>query len=171
MRAGPPVFLAVLLLFSSCVVSCGPVPGNELLALNRKMERLCQEGRYAEALPVGRQALEFAENNRGPDHPDTATILNNLGALYYSMGDYSKAESHYRRALKIREIKLAPDHPDTANTLNNLAVVYVEKGNYSEARLLYEHALRILESKYGTDHPNTAAGYNNLAGLYHNIGH
>jgi hypothetical protein len=40
---------------------------------------------------------------RGPEHPDTATNLNNLALLYQDMDDYTKAEPLYQEALRIRQ--------------------------------------------------------------------
>ena len=45
-------------------------------------------GDYARAEPLSRRSLEICEKARGPDHPDTATALNSLAFLYYTMGDW-----------------------------------------------------------------------------------
>ena len=110
------------------------------------------------------------EKALGPDHPDTATTLNNLAELYRSMGDYAKAEPLYQRALKIREKALGPDHPDTATALNNLAGLYRSMGDYAKAEPLYQRALKIREKALGPDHPDTATALNNLAALYRSMG-
>ena len=70
------------------------------------------------ALPA---ALAIDEKALGPDHPDVATILNNLGELLWDKGDYAGAEPLIRQALGIGEKALGPDHPDVAIRLNNLA--------------------------------------------------
>jgi tetratricopeptide (TPR) repeat protein len=57
----------------------------------------------------------------GPDHPDVASVLDNLAALYHDQGRYSDAESLYKRSLVIRERALKLDHSDVAIGLNNLA--------------------------------------------------
>ena len=49
----------------------------------------------------------------GPDHPDTATSLNDLAELYNSQEKYAGAEPLLQRALAIREKVLGPRHPDT----------------------------------------------------------
>ena len=67
------------------------------------------------------------EQQLGPLHPDTATSLNNLAALYDRQGQYEQAESLYQRALTIREQQLGPLHPDTAQSLNNLGELYSGK--------------------------------------------
>ena len=76
----------------------------------------------------------------GPDHPDTASSLNNLAGLYRAQGRYAEAEPLYRRALAIREAVLGPDHPDTASSLNNLAGLFRAQGRYGEAEPLLRRA-------------------------------
>jgi clan AA aspartic protease (TIGR02281 family) len=60
------------------------------------------QGRYAEAEPLYRRSLEIMEKTLGPNHPDVATILNNLAELYREQGRYAEAEPLYRRSLEIR---------------------------------------------------------------------
>ena len=60
-------------------------------------------GDYAKAEPLYRKALRIRQKVFGPEHPDTATSLNNLAALYNDMGDYATAESLYREAVEIRQ--------------------------------------------------------------------
>ncbi len=67
-----------------------------------------------------------------PEHPDTATSLNNLALLYDSQGKYEQAEPLYQRALHIREQVLGPEHPDTAQSLNNLAALYEIRASMSK---------------------------------------
>jgi len=59
----------------------------------------------------------------GAKHPDTATSLNNLGALLDSMGDYEGARPYYQRALAILTARLGPDHPHTRAVSDNLAAL------------------------------------------------
>jgi tetratricopeptide (TPR) repeat protein len=72
----------------------------------------------------------------GPDHPTTATSLNNLGFLYGHQGAYDKAEPFHLRALAIREKALGADHPITATSLNNLGFLYGHQGAYAKAEPL-----------------------------------
>jgi hypothetical protein len=47
--------------------------------------------------------VEITEKARGPDHPDTATALNDLAKVYEEMGDKAKAEPLRERAANIRK--------------------------------------------------------------------
>src|SRR5882672_4833709 len=87
--------------------------------LSEQIQTLYKEGKYDEAIPIAKQALEIREKALGPEHPSTATSLNSLAVLYVSMGAYAKAEPLYQRALKIKEKALGPEHPGTALSLNN----------------------------------------------------
>jgi len=58
-------------------------------------------GRYSEAEPLYRRSLAIREQQLGADHPYTASSLNNLAGLYYSMGQFIA----YRLALS----ELEPD--------------------------------------------------------------
>ncbi len=60
----------------------------------------------------------------GKEHPDVATNLNNLAALYDLQGNYAKAEGLYLRSLAIREKVLGTEHPNVASSLNGLAALY-----------------------------------------------
>jgi tetratricopeptide (TPR) repeat protein len=102
----------------------------------------------------------------GPEHPETAKILNNLAQLYESMGEYAKAEPLYKEALEIRQNVLGPQHFATAESLNKLAVLYQDMGVYAKAEPLYQEALRIRQKVLGSEHVDTAWSFNNLAELY-----
>ena len=110
-----------------------------------KYSELESQGRYEEALPFARKAVELGEKEAGANHPVFATFLNNLAGLHSDLGHYDKAEPLYRRALAIQEKALGQDHPDVGQTLNNLAVLHVDLGRYDEAEPLYHRALTIWE--------------------------
>ncbi len=122
-------------------------------------------GEYAAARPLYERALAIRERTLGPDHPDTATSLNNLAWLLYWQGEYAAARPLYERALAIRERTLGPDHPDTARIIDRLAKLLSYQGEYTMARLLYERVLAVYERTLGLDHPETAASLDHLAGL------
>ena len=120
--------------------------------------------------PMYEEMQQILEVNLGPEHPSVATTLNNLAALYESMGEYEKALPLYKRALEISEKVLGPEHPSVATTLNNLAVLYKSMGEYEKALPLYKRALETREKVLGPEHPSVATTLNNLAGLYESMG-
>jgi tetratricopeptide (TPR) repeat protein len=72
----------------------------EAARLNEEVVGLYQAGRAKEALPLAKRALAIREKAPGPEHPDVATSLNNLGFLLQAMGDLKGAKPHYERALQ-----------------------------------------------------------------------
>jgi tetratricopeptide (TPR) repeat protein len=110
-------------------------------------------------------ALAVRERVLGPDHPHTATGLNNLAELLRQQGELAAARPLYERALAIREQILGPVHPRTATSLNNLGALLQLQGELGAARPLLERALAINEQVSGADHPETTANRKNLAGL------
>ena len=120
---------------------------------------------YAAARPHVERALKICETALGLNHPNTATILNNLARLLQAQGDLAAARPLLERALTIYETALGPEHPDTATSLNNLARLLQDQGDLAAARPLIERSLTIYETALGSDHPNTAASLNSLASL------
>ncbi|WP_394796651.1 tetratricopeptide repeat protein [Armatimonas sp.] len=125
---------------------------------------------YASALPLYERALAISKKALGADHPDTATSLNNLAALYQTQGDYSSALPLYERALAIRETALGADHPDTAQSLNNLAVLYFYMGRKVDAVPLLKRAFEIFHKALGRHHRNTQTILQSLLGLLNDLG-
>jgi tetratricopeptide (TPR) repeat protein len=121
--------------------------GIEWDTLNREAMDLYRAGKYDRAVVVAQKALQVAEQNVGPDHPDVATSLNNLGELYRTQGDYAKAEPLYKRSLAISEKALGPDHPSVATSLENLAALYRATKRDTEAEKLEVRAKRIRDIK------------------------
>ncbi len=83
-----------------------------LMDAYNQVKALNEQGRYAEAEPFARKALELGEKEFGPDHPYTGTYINILATLYQAQGRYAEAEPLHRRALTIYEEVLGPDHRD-----------------------------------------------------------
>ena len=137
-----------------------------LMDAYNRYKALDAQGRYSDAGPFARKALELAEREFGASHPTTATTLNNLAALYWAQGRYAEAEPLYERSLAILEKALGPEHPDVALGLNNLAELYRAQGRYAEAEPLYRRSLAIAEKVLGPEHPLVAKSLNNLALLY-----
>jgi tetratricopeptide (TPR) repeat protein len=139
-------------------------------ALNQQVSQLIGQWKYQEAIPIAEKALEVAKRVRGPEHPETASALNNFGFLFQKIGDYPKAEPLLQEALRIRQKILGADHPDTAASLNDLALLYHAMGAYAKAEPLYQEALRIRQKVLGLEHHDTATSLNNLASLYQDMG-
>ena len=88
-----------------------------------------KRGKYKDAEPLCKRALEIREKTLGSDHPDVAKQLNNLALLCQNQGKYEEVEKYYQRALEIYESKLGQDDPNVAKTKNNLASAYLKQVN------------------------------------------
>lgn len=124
----------------------------------------------ASARPYYERALAIRENTLGPNHPDTARSLNNLGFLLQGMGDLAGAQPYYERSLAINEQALGPEHPDTATSLNSLGGLLYEMGDLAGAQRYYERTLTIREKALGPEHPDTATSLNDLGLLLKDVG-
>jgi tetratricopeptide (TPR) repeat protein len=124
------------------------------------------QGRYTEAEPLYKQALEMRQKLLGSEHPDIATSLNNLAALYQAQGRYTEAEAFSKKALEMYKKLLGADHPNVAASLNNLVALYQAQGRYTEAEAFSKKALEMYKKLLGPKHPDIATSLNNLAALY-----
>ena len=74
----------------------------------------------------------------GPEHPKTATILQNLGVLFKDQDDLVGAQPLYERALEIREKSFGRDHPSTKDSAHVAADALDALGRTDEAKALRE---------------------------------
>ena len=133
------------------------------------------EARLAESRHYLIRALEITTNAYGPDYPDNACTLSNLGILEDMEGNHKKAREHYRKALEIQSAAAGSNHPHCADILHNLGVSYIEEAlepfsspeEFSAASVDHKRdalpllnkalaceqkALSILESVFGKSH-------------------
>ncbi len=97
--------------------------------------RLAYEtARYVEAQPLWEKALAIRKKSLGHEHPNVATSLNNLAALYRAQGQYAQAEPLFQRALKIWQISLPADHPNLATGMANYATLLENLGRKEETQ-------------------------------------
>ncbi|MGA9727952.1 MAG: tetratricopeptide repeat protein, partial [Methylocella sp.] len=101
------------------------------------------------------RALPIDEKVLGPEHPDTATSLNNLAFLLRDTGHAREAEPLFRRAIAIGEKTLGLEHPNVATCYSNLACLLRDAGREEESESLFLRAITIGEKALGPDHPLT----------------
>ena len=116
------------------------------------------------------RALGLAEAALGPDHPEVATYVNNLGEVLHDLGDLAGAGRPTSGRSRSDEKSFGPDHPRVAERVNNLASVLQDLGDLAGARAAFERALPILEKDLGPDHPKVAILLNNLGGVLKELG-
>jgi tetratricopeptide (TPR) repeat protein len=133
--------------------------------MNRLAMLFQAKAQHLRAESLFRRALEIDETSYGPDHPNVAIGLNNLGGLLLATNRWQAAEPMLRRALAIAEGHHERLHPSIARYLSNLAQLLQETGRIAEAEPLIRQALAIDEVAYGPDHQNVAIRLSNLANL------
>ena len=119
--------------------------------------------RRKEAEPLYQRALAIDQKLLGPNDPEVATILTNLGGVYRDTGRLAEARDLLTRGMSIREKALGPNDPSVANSANNLAALLQEEGKYAEAEALDRRALAIDEKTLGPQDAGVAIDVSNLA--------
>jgi tetratricopeptide (TPR) repeat protein len=118
---------------------------------------------YAQARLLAERALAIREKVLGPEHPDTACSLNNLGFLIERQGQLVEARQLYERGLAINEKVLGPEHPRTGDNIHNLGRLLQFQGNFAEARPFQGRAVALFEKALGLEHIKTLLSVTNLA--------
>jgi tetratricopeptide (TPR) repeat protein len=116
------------------------------------------------------RALILAEIVFGPDHPDVATIANNLGSVLKDLGDLPNARQCFERALKIDERIYGPEHPHVAMRAGNLGKVLRDLGDLEGAKNNSELALEIMVKAYSSNHPHIATALSDLGSTLRELG-
>ncbi|MFJ6672976.1 tetratricopeptide repeat protein [Actinosynnema sp. NPDC091369] len=131
---------------------------------------LVGQGDTTTAIALLTRAVDCGERLRGPEHPSTLTVRNNLATAYESAGDAGRAVELCEAILASRERVLGPDHPDTLFSRNNLAAAYESTGDLERAVALSKAMLSDCLRVLGPDHPTTLSSRNNLAAAYGSAG-
>ncbi|HHJ15080.1 MAG TPA: tetratricopeptide repeat protein [Gammaproteobacteria bacterium] len=125
-------------------------------------------GAYDRAEAYQLRVLEMARSAYGPDDLRLATLMDELGAVYFELNRYARTETLLRQGLAIREQGAGKMHPSLAGTLNDLAGFAMQDGRFDEAEQLLQRALHILEADAGTNLSNAAMAMHNLGDFYTN---
>lgn len=141
----------------------------ELIAsreLNSKVIKLYGEGKYDEALPLAKRALELREEALGTSHEDIIPLLTNLGELYRAKRKFGDARSSFERALAIAEKAFGPDDIRIAHIADMLGLIAYEQHQTKDAASFFERSLAIKDKRLSPGDVETAPTLFNLAELY-----
>ena len=125
---------------------------------------------YSESLCYYIKVLEIREKVLPENHPDIATLYNNVGCVYGELGNYKKELEFKLKALAIQEKVLPENHPAIATSYNNVGGAYGELGDHKKELEYYLKALAIREKVLPENHPDIAASYNNVGSAYGKLG-
>jgi len=134
--------------------------------LNSQVMQLFAEGKYDEALPIAKRALELREKAFGPVHEELWPLLMNLGEISRMKKQWHEAQAYFQRALEIA----AKTHPDSdiqiAPVLDKLGYVAYEGGHETEAVKFFQRSLDIKDKNIGSESPEAASTALNLGEIY-----
>lgn len=117
----------------------------EAVALRRLGDVAAIRGDYSQAGHYYQIALaRFRQSGPAGDRQGEVRTLNNLGIVYWGMGDYGAAYKCFSQALAIwRDLN---DPQGQGVTLGNLGQIAGELGHYEQARDYYLQALALLQA-------------------------
>jgi TonB family protein len=149
-------FMGLAFLFAGSLVwqSFAQSPGAdsaEADKLSMEVVKLFNEGKYNEALPLARRAVELKEKALGKDATSLADSLNNLGALYMAKADYRNADASYKCSLAIYEKAKGAESIELTVMLDKLGWIRYALGVSEDAREMLERSLKIKEKVSGKE--------------------
>jgi len=134
---------------------------------------------YKQAEAYYDRALQIVKTKLGPEHPQTADIMYELGLLYFvrpeeissdqeNQNEWAKdkADEYFLKALQIKEASLSPTHPDVARILTRLGSLYIERVQLGVAEKYLERAYNIRKQKLGPFHSRTGQTLKHMMTLY-----
>ncbi len=155
---------AVLLVAAGAV----PVQADEASwqQLNSKANVLKRQGKYAEAIEMGKQSLQTAEQEFGPEHFNVAVALRNLGLAYTLKQEFWEAKPLLERAVDIAQKKVGQESFFVATLLADLADIYYVTKVDAKTEEMYKKSLQIREKLLGPDDLLVAQSLHGLARFY-----
>lgn len=138
----------------------------EATRLSLTVVKLFNEGKYDEALPLAKRALELRERALGPDHEIVQGALLNLVEIYTAKKKYGEAEKLVERLLRTHEKAAGPDDAEAAIILDKLAFLAFVQGDFSKSEAAYQRALAIRQRVFGPNNSEFATSLYMLAEFY-----
>lgn len=91
-----------------------------------------------------------------------ASMADNIGRAYISLGDYEQAQILLQRAYELRRRNLGPEAVDTAESLSGLAMSLRLEDKYKQAEILFRQVLAIQRKSLGENSQPVAESLENV---------
>lgn len=118
------------------------------------------------AIRYYQEAYDLAKSFKGTDKVALASIANDFGAYYSTMGQYTKASHLYSESLDIYRSQEDKSAFGFAELLNNFGYLRMLQAKYDEALKLLTEAISLETEIMGTNVPLLAITTANLANAY-----
>jgi len=89
---------------------------------------------------------------------EVATVMSNIGRVYFLRADYKKALERFQQSLAIRQMVLPAESVDIATAMFNVGQTQHRCGNLEQAMTYYRGFLEVAQTQLGTEHRDFAAG-------------
>jgi two-component SAPR family response regulator len=96
-----------------------------------------------------------------------ASLLMNLGSVYYYQGQVGKCSDHYRQSLELK--RKSSNTFSLIYSLVNLGTLYQEIGDYHESLVSLKEALLLIQTHHPS-HPMHTSGLGNLGNTFLKLG-
>ena len=116
------------------------------------------------------QALDIRKKILGDDHPECASIFNNLGILFSNTWNFKLSENYFKQAIEIRKAKLGKENAEYLNSLINLGEMYIKMGNYRSAENYLMQVYEIRRIILSKENPDYIYSLNTICNLYFKMG-
>jgi tetratricopeptide (TPR) repeat protein len=100
-------------------------------------------GHDQEALPLFQEAVLVKKDTFGPEHPEVAISLDELGIQLFAIENYEKALSAFAESQQILEKVYGPRHPHLSMVLNNMACCAYQMKNTDQALTTMDKAMEL----------------------------
>mmetsp|Transcript_26222 Transcript_26222/g.72356 ORF Transcript_26222/g.72356 Transcript_26222/m.72356 type:complete len:741 (-) Transcript_26222:95-2317(-) len=120
-----------------------------------------------QVLGLFEHTLAVYRSIKGDKSREVATILNNIGRIYYLESKYKEALEVYAEALEIRKELLGQDSIDVAATICNTGQTYHQLGELDKAMECYQNFLSLASNLLTSKHRDIAIIYKCMGEIYH----
>jgi eukaryotic-like serine/threonine-protein kinase len=114
------------------------------------------------------RALALDEASYGPNHPDVAKTLHDLGSAEMQLEMFKEADEHLKRSLKIFVSAYGERHPMVGASFMTMAHLSLVQGRLDEGKQMYLQAQAALTGVLPPDAPHFAAIEEGLGELERN---